>query len=130
MCSSRSRYKLAINGVLIAQGPGRSRDGVLGVDRIDDVSTLLVPGVNVITISGFHANMNNTSSGPWMPGASVPGIAFGMRMVDDSAVASANTTNVQTDSSWSAFNAERAYNPTGSAGCGWYHDPQEYLNMR
>ena len=30
-------YKLAINGVQIAAGPGRSRDGELGVDRIADV---------------------------------------------------------------------------------------------
>ena len=30
-------YKLAINGVQIAVGPGRSRDGELGVDRIADV---------------------------------------------------------------------------------------------
>lgn len=55
----------------------------------------------------------------------VPGIAFGMQIINDSAAA----MKIQTDSSWSAFNAERVYNPSGNAGCGWYRDPQEHLNM-
>ena len=121
-------YKLAINGALVAAGPGRSRDGELGVDRIHDVSSLLVVGANVVTVAGFHADDNNTSAGPWMPGASVPGIAFGMR-IDTGDAAARNTTTIRTDDSWSAFNAQRVYNPTGNAGCGWYRDPQEYLNM-
>ena len=120
-------YKLAINGALVAAGPGRSRDGELGVDRIHDVSSLLVVGANVVTVAGFHADDNNTSAGPWMPGASVPGIAFGMR-IDTGDAAARNTTTIRTDDSWSAFNAQRVYNPTGNAGCGWYRDPQEYLN--
>ena len=122
-------YKLAINGVQIAAGPGRSRDGELGVDRIADVSQVLVAGINVvITIAGFHANANNTSDGPWMPGADVPGIAFGMQITTSSADTE-NTTVIQTDGSWTGFNAEQAFSPAGNAGCGWYHDPQENLNM-
>ena len=113
---------------------------------------VLVAGTNVVTITGFHANVNNTSAGPWMPGAAVPGIAFGMHIGADYPCVCGcicvcltpapvpmptlthlttpdNGTNIQTDGSWTAFDAERAFNPAGDQGCGWYHDPQENLNM-
>ena len=48
------------------------------------MAQVLVEGTNVVTIAGFHADVNNTSAGPWMPGAAVPGIAFGMRIGADS----------------------------------------------
>ena len=108
-------YKLAINGEWVAAGPGRSRDGVIGVDHIENVSSLLREGQNVVTIAGFHANKNNTSTGPWMPGATVPGIAFGLRVGDGR-----GNTTVRTDGSWSAFNAERVFNPgQPTQGTGW-----------
>eukprot|EP01051_Picozoa_sp_SAG22_P009718 SAG22_NODE_830_length_6941_cov_2.114294_4_plen_1368_part_00 len=127
-------YKLAVDGVFLAMGPGRSPYGEQGVDQINVTSVLLNSDArntnhgrnHVLAVGSFHTSQTNTTHYPWAPGAGTPRLALGLRVVLSDGTAS---VLVATDETWRAFDAQPAYNPAGNAGCIWYRQWQENLNM-
>ena len=131
-------YKVAVDGVLVAMGPGRSRHRVQGVDHVDVTRILLARAgdrsraasnqgqqTHTIAVAAFHTVHNATTRYPWAPGAGTPRVALGIRLLMSDGTAKVVGA---TDTTWSSFDAQAAYRPSGNAGCVWYRQWQENIN--
>ena len=107
---------------------GRSLYGQQGVDELD-VTAFLKPGrrTHTLGVACFHTSSNSTHPAyPQAPGAGTPRLAVGIRVTT---AGGGSVVVAATDATWASFDAQKAYNPSGNAGCIWYRQWQENLDM-
>ena len=117
-------YKLHINGVVVATGPGRRVNQTQGVDAVD-VQALLLQGKNAMGVQGYHT-------------ARFPDDQPRMLVQTVVVYSDRSTTVASTGPDWRTMDADLLFNPVGSTGA-WAGGsctgpqcsqmPQEWMNM-
>lgn len=140
---SQGAYRLAVDGVATAAGPGRAEHATADTpsalaDAINLTAALQAPGLHVLALQGYHA-----ATGPagihlvlrlwYANGSCVTFASIAPRKSNSNSSVltntsnSSGTTNTKNDMSslsWSAFDATAYVQPSGSTG-GAYAQPLE-----